>query len=107
MRTSWPVVCAALLILGFLGNGCSASGTSASPAATPDVSALSAEGDGLHQYRAVCTEKALHDGNEYVLSTWLDTRADAKAIGDYHSDFKYKGHQIRIEERLKRKKVTQ
>ena len=106
MRTSRPIACAAILILGVFSSECGASGKSAPSAATEDGSHLTAQGDGIHQYRAVCTEKALHDGNEYVLSTWLDTRREAKAIGDYHGEFKYKGHKMRIEERVKPKKVT-
>jgi hypothetical protein len=106
MRTSWPVACAAVLILGLFSSGCSATGKTAPSAATEDGSNSSAQGDGIHQYRAVCTEKALHDGNEYVLSKWLETRDQAKGIGDYHGWFKYKGHQIRIEERVNPKKVT-
>ena len=97
MRTSLAVACAAVLILGLFTSGCSAGSKAAPSAATENGSNLSAQGDGIHQYRAVCTEKALHDGNEYVLSTWLETREQAKTVGDYHGEFKYKGHQVRIE----------
>ena len=53
-----------------------------------------------HQYRAVCIEKEEHGGNEYVLSKWLDSREQANSFGQYHGDFKYKGHRWRIEERV-------
>jgi hypothetical protein len=53
------------------------------------------------QYRAVCSEKAMHAGNEQVLSKWLDERDKAVALGEYHSNFKDKGHRWRLEERAK------
>ncbi len=53
------------------------------------------------QYRAVCIEKAEHGGNEYVLSKWFDSRDKANELGQYHGDFKYKGHRWRIDERVK------
>jgi len=53
-----------------------------------------------HQYRAVCIEKEGHGGNEQVLSKWLDSRDQANSLGQYHGDFKYKGHRWRIEERV-------
>jgi hypothetical protein len=99
MHTSLPVACAAVLILGVFSNGCRGTGKTAAAAAS-EVS------DGIHEYRAVCTRKEMHGGNEYVLSKWFETRGPAKSIGDYHGNFKNKGHQIRIEERVKPKKVT-
>jgi hypothetical protein len=105
MRTSLPVACAAVLIFGLLNGGCTASGKSPS-ASTEDVSNAADQGDGIHEYRAVCTQKELHAGNEYVLSTWLETRKMAKQIGDHHSEIKYKGHIVRIEERVKPKRVA-
>jgi hypothetical protein len=59
------------------------------------------------QYRAVCLDAQTHGGNVAVLTKWLDTRAKAKEIGDYHADFKYKGHSVRIEERSRPKVPTQ
>jgi len=53
------------------------------------------------QYRAVCSEKAMHGGNEQVLSRWLDEKDKAVALGEYHSNFKDKGHRWRLEERAK------
>jgi hypothetical protein len=58
-------------------------------------------GEKQHQYRAVCTDKEAHGGNEYVLSRWLDSRDKANELGQYHGDFKYKGHRWRIDERAK------
>jgi hypothetical protein len=106
MRTSRLVACAAVLILGAFSSGCSPTDKTAAAAAAADVGKSAAQGDGIHEYRSVCTEKALHGGNEYVLSKWFETRGQAKTIGDYHGQFKYKGHQIRIEERVKPKKST-
>jgi hypothetical protein len=54
-----------------------------------------------YQFRAVCIEKEAHGGNEYVLSKWFDSREKANEFGQYHGDFKYKGHRWRIEERIK------
>jgi hypothetical protein len=104
MRTSLPVACAAVLICAVF-SGCSASGKSPS-ASTEDASYAADQGDGIHEYRAVCTKKELHAGNEYVLTTWLETRQMAKQIGDYHGELKYKGHIVRIEERVKPKRVV-
>jgi hypothetical protein len=53
------------------------------------------------QYRAVCTEAAAHGGTEYVLTRWLDSRDKAKGYGEYHGDFKEKGHRWRLEQRVK------
>jgi hypothetical protein len=101
MHASRSVACAAVLILGIFSSGCSPSEKSAAAAGkTAD------QGDGIHEYRAVCTEKAQHNGEEQVLSKWLGTKAQAQALGDYHSEFKDKGHRVRIEERAKPKKVT-
>jgi hypothetical protein len=100
MRMSCPVACAAVLVLVVFSSGCSGTDKSAAAAAT------SAQGDGIHEYRAVCTETAAHGGNEQVLSKWLETRAQPESIGNYHSNFKAKGHRVRIEERVKPKKAT-
>jgi hypothetical protein len=100
MRTSKLSACAAVLILGVFSGACSSSDETAAAAAAGDV------GDGIHEYRAVCVEKARHGGNEYVLSKWFETSGQAKALGDYHGNFKAKGHQIKIEERVKPKKDT-
>jgi hypothetical protein len=64
------------------------------------TTAVSAQESGK-QYRAVCTEKTAHGGNEYVLSRWLDARDKAMDLGEYHSNFKEKGHRVRYEERVR------
>jgi hypothetical protein len=94
MRMSWLTVC--VLIVGVVTSGCSATGK------TPDP-ADSAQGDGIHEYRAVCTQKNLHAGNEIVLSTWREDRRIAKDYGDYHTNHKGKGHIVKIEQRVKGK----
>ena len=53
------------------------------------------------QYRSVCIEKDQHGGTEYVLSRWLESKEKANEFGQYHGDFKYKGHRWRIDERVK------
>ena len=87
MRGSFWLVCLSALTIGF-SLGCKA-------AATVDTSTAG------KQFRAVCSEKAAHGGNEQVLSRWLDEKDKAVALGEYHSNFKDKGHRVRIEERLK------
>ena len=81
-------------------------GTSGSSGQTnPVVSSVAAQESGK-QYRAVCLEKASHGGNEYVLSRWLDVRDKAFALGQYHGDFKEKGHRWRLEERVRPQQST-
>jgi hypothetical protein len=106
MVTSRPLTCAAILIAAVFVGGCGGTDKAAAAATPPGAAKLPPQGDGVHQYRAVCTEKALHDGNEYVLTRWLDTKDEAQAIGDYHGWFKYRGHQVRIEERTKPNKTA-
>jgi len=66
-------------------------------------------GEGVpgHQYRAVCIEKEAHAGNVQVLSKWSDSRDKAYELGNYHSDFKDKGHRWTIEERVKSETAQQ
>ena len=106
MRTCGPAACAVVLILGVSNMGCGGAEPSASSASTQDASNSSAQGDGIHEYRAVCTEKALHDGNEVVLTKWLDSRREAADYADFHSYRKGKGHVVRIEERVKPKRAV-
>lgn len=87
MRRSFSLVCLSLLMIG-ISVGCKA-------AATVDTSSAG------KQFRAVCSEKAMHGGNEQVLSKWLDEKDKAVALGEYHSNFKDKGHRWRLEERAK------
>jgi hypothetical protein len=87
--------CAGVLLLMALTACSGANGTSGSSA----VAAVAAQETGK-QYRAVCTEVAAHGGN-YVLSRWLDARDKAVALGEYHSNFKDKGHRVIYEERVK------
>jgi hypothetical protein len=87
MRRSFLVVCLSALTMG-IAIGCKA-------AATVDTSSAG------KQFRAVCSEKAMHGGNEQVLSKWLDAKEKAVALGEYHSNFKDKGHRWRLEERMK------
>ena len=83
----------ACIVLLMALTACSgANGTSAS-------TAVAAQETGK-QYRAVCTEVAAHGGN-YVLSKWLDVKDKALALGEYHSNFKEKGHRVIYEERVK------
>jgi hypothetical protein len=87
MRPSLSFVCLSVLALTVC-IGCQAAATVYT----------SSEGK---QFRAVCAEKAAHGGNEQVLSRWLDERDKAVALGEYHANFKDKGHRWRLEERAK------
>ena len=51
-----------------------------------------------YQFRAVCLS-AMHGGPVHVLSKWADDPNVARDLGKYHSDFKEKGHEWRIERR--------
>ncbi len=54
-----------------------------------------------YQYRAVCLEASQHDGNAHVMSKWMDDPEEARKLGDYHGNFKEKGHHWVIERRAK------
>ncbi len=87
MRRPFLLVFLSAAAIG-IGAGCKA-------AATVDTSSAG------KQFRAVCSEKTMHGGNEQVLSKWLDEKEKAVALGEYHSNFKDKGHRWRLEERAK------
>ncbi len=109
MRKLFSVTCLFILIAGIY-IGCQApekkdasTVTGEKPKASLQTSAdnVGQKPEGKqHKYRAVCIEKEEHGGNEYVLSKWLDSREQANNFGQYHGDFKYKGHRWRIEERV-------
>ncbi|MGH7456751.1 MAG: hypothetical protein ACRENG_35710 [bacterium] len=102
MRKSFFVACLFFLMIGVL-IGCQSTGKNEAANSAPQTNGASVESKPgeQHQYRAVCIEKAEHGGNEYVLSKWFDSRDKANELGQYHGDFKYKGHRWRIDERVK------
>jgi hypothetical protein len=109
MRQSRPAACLFLLIVGVL-TGCSSTDHTATAGGTRDSNMASPQADGATadhslaaqiQYRARCLEKEAHGGKEYVLTSWLDTKAKAEEFANYHSEFKYKGHRTRIDTRVK------
>lgn len=104
MRKSFSNVCWLVVMIGVF-IGCNATDkTQEAATPSPQTNAANAapapEGAQL-QYRAVCIQKEEHGGHEYVLSKWFDSREKADELGKYHGDFKYKGHQWRIDERVK------
>lgn len=104
MRKSLYLAClCALTMSGFIG--CSSSDKTedaAKPAVQPNAASVAPAAEGKQmQYRAVCIEKQAHAGNEYVLSKWLDDKEKADSFGQYHGDFKEKGHRWRVDERVK------
>jgi hypothetical protein len=102
MRKPFFVAGLLVLLMGVF-IGCQSSGK------TPEAANASLQTNGANaeaksdgkQYRAVCIEKDQHGGNEYVLSKWMDDKNKADELGQYHGDFKYKGHRWRIDERVK------
>jgi len=52
------------------------------------------------QYQAVCLSKEAHEGNEYILTKWLDSKTKAQMYGGEHAR-KKKGHNVVYRERLK------
>ncbi len=112
MRRSLPFVLLACLVLGVLP-GCS------SIAPTEDGAIMDLDADSAivrgsaaeartaadgrsYQYRAVCLEASEHDGNPQVMSKWMDDPQVARELGDYHGNFKEKGHHWVIERRVRR-----
>jgi hypothetical protein len=91
-----------VLLIGVL-IGCQSTGKNEAASSSPQAngaSVASKPGE-QRQYRAVCLQKEAHGGNQQVLSKWLDEKEKAEELGKYHTDFKDKGHQVVIEERVK------
>jgi hypothetical protein len=102
MRKSISVTCLFILVIGVLIGCQSADKKNETSSSSFQANAANAAPPaGEKQYRAVCIEKAEHGGNEYVLSKWMDNKDKANELGQYHGDFKYKGHRWRIDERVK------
>lgn len=102
MRKSFFIACLFILMMGVL-IGCQSTGKNEAANSSPQAkgaSVASKPGE-QRQYRAVCLQKEAHGGNQQVLSKWLDEKEKAEALGNYHTDFKDKGHQVVIEERVK------
>lgn len=52
------------------------------------------------QYQAVCITKGQHEGNEYILTKWLDSEVKARMYGGEHQR-KKKAHNVIYRERIK------
>ncbi len=112
MRGSLPCVLLSFLLLGVFA-GCSSGPPKTEDGAIMDLDVDSAivhgsaaeartAADGRsYQYRAVCFELSAHDGNPLVMSKWMDDPQVARELGDYHGNFKEKGHHWVIERRVK------
>lgn len=104
MRKKFYMTLLCALVTGGL-IGCSSSdraGEATTPSDQSNAASVAPATNGIQlQYRSVCIEKEAHGGNEYVLSKWLDDRDKANSFGQYHGDFKEKGHRWRVEERVK------
>ncbi len=98
-----PFLVAGLLVLligAFIG--CQSAGK------TPEAANASLQTNGANaeaksdgkQYRAVCTDKQTHGGNDYVLTKWLDSKHTAEIYGKEH-ERKNKGHVVKYNERIK------
>jgi hypothetical protein len=101
MRKHGIGVCVLLALAACSQDGAAVSSNQASP----DATTVAAQSDGK-QYRAVCLEAAAHGGNPSVLSRWLDVKDKAVSLGQYHGDFKEKGHRWVLEERARPAQTT-
>jgi len=66
----------------------------------PSVSAASDSANAAMQYMAVCTTKAEHGGNEYILTKWLDDKPKAEVFGREHL-MKKKAHYVIYKTRMR------
>ena len=55
-----------------------------------------------YQFRAVCLEASKHPQPVFVLSKWVEDRAVAWDLGNYHGAHKSKGHHWVIQRRVHR-----
>jgi len=100
MRKSFAFACLFVLLIGALA-GCKATDkTPEAASSAPPNAANAAMQEGKTQYMAVCTTKEEHEGNEYVLTKWLDTKYKAEVYGKEHAR-KRKGHEVIYKERIK------
>jgi len=83
MRVTLQILCVA--VIAHLTIGCGSSGKE-EPSDT--------------QFMAVCITKQEHEGNEYVLTRWLNSKEKALVYGREHSR-KKKGHEVIYRERPK------
>ena len=88
-----------LLIGAFVGCN-SADKTQEATNSPLQTNAANAASQPQHQYMAVCMTKEEHDGNEYILTKWLDSKNKALMYGREHSR-KRKGHNVVYKERVK------
>ena len=112
MRQSFSAVGLLAFIVG-VQVGCTTPANTATSGVTRDAASPQPNGTmaiqrpgTATQYRAVCIEKEAHGGNEYVLTSWLDSKDKADELANYHSEFKYKGHRTRIDTRVKSARAT-
>ncbi len=101
MYKSFFVTCLFVLLIGaFIG--CNATNNTEEQAKSSlETKAANAEPKTEQkQYQAVCMTKEAHDGNEYILTKWLDSKEKAQMYGGEHSR-KRKGHNVIYRERIK------
>ena len=103
MCKSSSINCLLVLLIGaFIG--CNSTSKTEEPATKSSVetkmaNATKPEG-GQKQYQAVCITKDQHDGNEYILTKWLDSEVKAHMYGGEHQR-KKKAHNVIYRERIK------
>jgi len=98
MHKPFVFACMFALLLGAL-LGCNTT-EETQEAANSSLSPDSANAASKTQFMAVCTTKEGHEGNEYVLTKWLDSKYKAEVYGKEHSR-KKKGHEVIYNERVK------
>ena len=102
MRTSFSVACAFAIVIGTC-IGCNATDKEESTKSSLQASAAQIEPNtekAQYLYMAVCITKEAHEGNEYVLTKWLDSKDKALMYGREHGR-KRKGHVIVYRTRAK------
>jgi len=106
MRKSFSVACLFVLVIGaFIGCKATdkteeAANSSLQPNAVPQSGTASEPEKTPRQYMAVCLTKEEHEGYEYILTKWLDTKYNAQIYGREHAR-KKKGHNVVYNERVK------
>lgn len=103
MCKSFSAACLVALTMCMLV-GCNAAGKDKAAKSSLPADAVQLErkpGEEHIQYMAVCTTKQSHEGYEYILTKWLDSKDKAMVYGKEHARKKI-GHVVVYNERMKR-----
>jgi hypothetical protein len=89
-----------VLIVAFIGCSATDKTEETTQSSTEAKAANGGQKAEQKQYQAVCVTKEEHEGNEYILTKWLDDKDKALMYGQEHSR-KRKGHNVIYRERIK------